>query len=93
MARLLIASALVAVALSVAISFLLYTQLTAVVDGVTTAEVMRWQRANMSALSGTRRFPSRADPSWDDYSPHDQGRWRNVVAFVRAEREATEAEF
>ena len=91
-ARLLIASALVAVALSVAISFLLYTQLTAVVDGVTTAEVMRWQRANMSALSGTRRFPSRADPSWDDYSPHDRGRWRNVVAFVRAERGVSEME-
>ena len=51
-ARLLIARALVAIALRVAIRFLLYTQLTAVVDGVTTAEVMRWQRANMSALSG-----------------------------------------
>tara|TARA_B110001452_G_scaffold245119_1_gene229578 strand:- start:2055 stop:4010 length:1956 start_codon:yes stop_codon:yes gene_type:complete len=88
-ARLLVLSELLALLLVVLTSLLLLTQLQLICVNVLTVEEISWRRLHPSE----RAPPKRRQPGWDEYAPYDHGSsWRNLLAFMRAERGGLEPE-
>lgn len=89
LARLLVLSELLALLLIVLTSLLLITQLQLICVNVLTVEEISWRRLHPSE----RAPPKRGQPGWDEYAPYDHGSsWRNLLAFMRAERGGLEPE-